>query len=165
MTASDKILTAAATGAVAGLIATIPMTLAMRVMFTALPRREQYPLPPRQIVTRLAHRARVHRHLDDDNRRHLARTAHFGFGTAAGAAYGLVGRRCCPGILGGMLFGTGVWAASYLGWLPAAGILPPATRMPRRRNALMIVAHWVWGASVASLFSLAQSAQTDPATP
>ncbi|MCA1636528.1 MAG: hypothetical protein LC802_23280 [Acidobacteria bacterium] len=38
-----------------------------------------------------------------------------------------------------------VWAGSYLGWLPAAGILRPATEHPPRRTALMIAAHVVWG--------------------
>jgi hypothetical protein len=40
-----------------------------------------------------------------------------------------------------------VWAGSYLGWLPAAGILSPATEHPARRNALMIASHVVWGAA------------------
>jgi putative membrane protein len=34
---------------------------------------------------------------------------------------------------------------SYLGLLPALGILRPATEHPERRNALMIVAHLIWG--------------------
>ena len=34
------------TGAVAGLGATIPMTLAMEVMNRSLPQHERYPLPP-----------------------------------------------------------------------------------------------------------------------
>jgi uncharacterized membrane protein YagU involved in acid resistance len=51
--------------------------------------------------------------------------------------------------LKGALFGVGVWAASYLGWLPAAGILRPATREPAGRNAMMIASHAVWGASLA----------------
>ncbi|HAE50229.1 MAG: hypothetical protein CMO30_07955 [Tistrella sp.] len=42
-----------------------------------------------------------------------------------------------------------MWAASYLGWIPAARILKPATRHPWRRNLLMIAAHLVWGASLA----------------
>ena len=147
----QPLLKAAAIGAVAGLIATVPMTLAMRAMFRRLPRSQQYPLPPRQIVTRLAHAARVRRQLDDDERRYAARAAHFGFGTSAGAVYGAVGRPLMPGVSGGMVFGLLVWAGSYLGWLPAAGILPPATRMPRQRNVLMIVAHLVWGASVSLL--------------
>ncbi len=52
-----------------------------------------------------------------------------------------------PPALAGAGFGLAVWAGSYLGWLPAAGILRPATEHPPRRVALMIAAHLVWGAS------------------
>jgi hypothetical protein len=51
-------------------------------------------------------------------------------------------------MLAGVGFGLAVWAGSYLGWLPAAGIISPATEHPARRNALMIAAHAVWGAGV-----------------
>ena len=42
-----------------------------------------------------------------------------------------------------------MWAASYLGWIPAAGLLKPATEHPARRNFMMIAAHLVWGAALA----------------
>ena len=42
------------TGAVAGLGATIPMTLAMEVMHRSLPQHERYPLPPREITRRVS---------------------------------------------------------------------------------------------------------------
>jgi uncharacterized membrane protein YagU involved in acid resistance len=45
----------------------------------------------------------------------------------------------------GSLAGLAVWTGSYLGWVPALGILPPATEHPWRRNVMMIVAHLVWG--------------------
>jgi putative membrane protein len=51
----------------------------------------------------------------------------------------------------GSLYGLLVWTASYLGWLPAVGILAPATRHPARRNALMIVAHLIWSATLGLL--------------
>jgi uncharacterized membrane protein YagU involved in acid resistance len=154
---SHQLLRSSAAGGLAGLVATIPMTLAMQAMFRALPRRHQYPLPPRQIFTRLARSVGAHRKLNDDHRRQLSRAAHFGFGTAAGMTYGAVGQRALPGVLGGMLFGLGVWAVSYQGWLPAANVLPPATRTPRHRNALMIAAHLVWGASAALVLARCDS--------
>lgn len=45
--------------------------------------------------------------------------------------------------------GAAIWAGSYFGWVPALGILTPASEHPRRRNALMIAAHIVWGATTA----------------
>jgi uncharacterized membrane protein YagU involved in acid resistance len=50
----------------------------------------------------------------------------------------------------GAAAGLAVWLASYMGWIPAVGNLEPATRHPARRNALMIVAHLVWGASTSA---------------
>jgi hypothetical protein len=55
-------------------------------------------------------------------------------------------------VLAGAGFGVAVWAGSYLGWLPAAGILSPATEHPPRRNALMIASHVVWGATAGVVF-------------
>ena len=46
---------------------------------------------------------------------------------------------------GGIAFGLGLWAISYLGWIPEAGILRPATQHLPRRTALMVAAHVVWG--------------------
>ena len=120
-------------GALAGLAATGPMTLAMKLMHEQLPREERYPLPPRQVTEGLAEKAGVNEHLDEEEREtHVA----------------VSGKRLDGHpVLAGVGFGFAVWAASYLGWLPAAGIISPATEHPARRNALMIAAHVVWGAT------------------
>jgi uncharacterized membrane protein YagU involved in acid resistance len=78
--------------------------------------------------------------------------SHFAYGATCGAIYGpLSGRLGGGGVIGGVAFGLAVWTGSYLGWLPAAGILTPATEHPGRRNALMIAAHVVWGAAAGVL--------------
>ena len=53
-------------GALAGLAATAPMTLAMKLMHEQLPREERYPLPPRQVTEGLAETAGVNEHLGED---------------------------------------------------------------------------------------------------
>jgi putative membrane protein len=53
--------------------------------------------------------------------------------------------------LKGSLFGLIVWSGSYLGLLPGLEILSPATRHPAGRNALMIIAHIVWGSTLGVL--------------
>jgi hypothetical protein len=65
-----------------------------------------------------------------------------------GALYGAVTPRNFSGPATGAAFGLGVWTASYLGLLPALGILKPATEHPARRNLLMIGAHVVWGSAL-----------------
>ena len=145
-------------GALAGLAATAPMTLAMKLMHEQLPREEQYPLPPRQVTEGVAEKVGVNQDLDEGEREAATWASHFAYGAACGALYGaLSGERVDRRpVLAGVGFGVAVWAGSYLGWLPAAGIIAPATEHPARRNALMIAAHVVWGATAgAALAGLA----------
>lgn len=134
-------------GALAGLIATAPMTVVMEVWHRFLPGWQQGPLPPSEITEEVEEETLQHRLLPKE---HLALTMvnHFLYGAACGAIYAPFGRlRSVPGPIGGMVFGVLVWVVSYLGWLPALGIMRPATEHPAQRNALMIGAHLVWGAT------------------
>jgi len=134
-------------GAAAGCVATVPMTWTMDALHRQLPAQEQYPLPPRQITMRVASKAGVEEHLDEDERRGLTLAAHHGYGAAVGALYpALAGWLPLSAPLKGMAYGLAVWAGSYLGALPALGLLSSATRHPPRRTGLMIAAHLVWGA-------------------
>lgn len=138
-----------AIGAAVGVAATAPMTLAMELMHRSLPRHERHPLPPREITERVAAWAGVRHRLGESERAGLALAAHFGYGAAAGAAYAPLARGLpLPPAVEGAAYGLAVWAGSYLGLLPTLGIMSPATRHPRRRNALMIAAHLVWGAAL-----------------
>lgn len=135
-------------GALAGLAATAPMSLAMKLMHAGLPPEEQYPLPPRAVTMELAEAVGLDEQMDEPTREAATWAAHFGYGATCGAAYGaLAAGTRVPPVLAGASFGLAVWAGSYLGWLPAAGILRPATEHPPRRVALMVAAHLVWGAA------------------
>lgn len=140
-------------GALAGLAATAPMTLAMKLMHEQLPPHEQYPLPPRQITEEVTEDAGVKHELDEEEREGLTWASHFAYGATCGAVYAPLAQALdkVPAPLTGAAFGLAVWAGSYLGWLPAAGILRPATEHPPRRTALMIAAHVVWGVSAGAL--------------
>ena len=140
------------TGALAGVVATAPMTVVMEILHR-WPRPESEPLPPHQITLEIAEQAGVKPHLDEPSERIATiLVSHFGYGAGAGALYAPLAARV-PGhpAVKGAAFGLLVWALSYLGWLPAAGILPPATENTPRRNALMITAHLVWGATTGLL--------------
>lgn len=139
-------------GALAGLVATIPMTLVMTFgRRFLLPPEERYALPPREITLRTAEKLGVDvaRDLNENERQTATLLAHYGFGAAAGAVYAplLVGCSTHPAVTGAG-WGMIVWAGSYLGWLPAAKILRPATEHPARRTLLMIGAHVIWGAAL-----------------
>lgn len=156
-------LPAWAAGALAGLLATGPMTLVMLALHRWLPRSEQYPLPPRLITENLAERSGVEPIIASEGGKRAATwLAHFGYGASVGSLYPLTtGRLKLPAVLRGVLFGSMVWAGSYLGFLPAFNILPPATRVPIRRNVLMIAAHLVWGAAIAGVVRQMGATHTD----
>lgn len=123
-------------GGIAGFVATMAMTSAMRRLHKRLPARERYPLTPRKIVDTT---------LDPPQAAapDLTLIAHFAYGAGCGALLGAANPRI--GRVGGALAGGGVWLASYMGWIPAFGVLKPATGHPLRRNAVMLGAHFVWG--------------------
>lgn len=127
------------------------MTIFMLAAHRLLPRMEQYPLPPREITESLAERVGV----DDAGDTQLTVATfvnHFAYGAVTGAPYGLLARVIpVPPLVSGIVYGVVVWSASYLGFLPAAGILKPATEHPIRRNALMIAAHFIWGGTLAAI--------------
>jgi hypothetical protein len=134
-------------GAVAGFAGTLPMTVAMERMFQQLPPAERYPLPPGELTTRVE-QAGLGRHLPEPQHTALTMLGHFGYGTATGIIYALTADKLPFGpVANGALFGLAVWAGSYLGWIPALGILAPATEHPPRRNALMLAAHLIWGSA------------------
>ena len=136
-------------GAASGLIATIPMTAAMLIIQRLLPRRQQTKLEPRKISDALLKRADLDDDLNGEQKRSIALASHFAYGTSVGMMYPAFEKRMpVEESLRGPAFGLGVWAASYLGWLPAAGILPPPQRRPAGRNLLLIAAHLIWGAAL-----------------
>ena len=141
-------------GAIAGTLATVPMTIVMVKLHRRLPAHQRYPLPPRQITQEVANRTETRKAL----RGHLTAAtllAHFAYGGATGAPYPAVATRVRTPLFG-PLYGVAVWMASYLGWIPMLRILRPATQHPRERNTLMLVAHVVWGSALASVTSALQ---------
>lgn len=133
-------------GAAAGFLATAPMSLSMLIGWMLLPRREKYHLPPRLITEEISERIGIEEHLGEQGLIGLTVFSHFGYGALFGALYaGLEPRIPLHSSLKGTLMGLAVWVGSYLGWLPAMGILTPATRHPWRRNLMMIAAHVIWG--------------------
>lgn len=145
--------------AAAGMIAAIPMAMVMSGLNRLLPARKsswltrRLPLPPKQVTNRLSRRLGIP-WITWQGRQWDWTTwlAHLGYGAAAASLFPIITQSLRgPAALRGMVFAFGVWAASYLGWLPAVKIMEPATRQPARRNVIMITSHLVWGSLIGPL--------------
>lgn len=133
-------------GLTSGALATIPMTA---VMFAAQKLGLLGKMPPAKITDDVL--AKVDVPASRRQRRVLTTIAHVGFGAASGALYSLL-RPGRPSMrraaIEGAAFGTAVWGASYAGWIPALGILPPPDDDRKDRQITMVVAHWIFGVVV-----------------
>lgn len=153
-------------GAAAGTLATIPMTAYWEYAHQRLAGEPPRPLPPREIVEALAVKAGISRRLSERDAQNLALAGHLCYGAATGSLFGaLTPRRRGARVVAGVLFGMGVWTASYLGWLPAAGVRQPVTYDPAARTGLMIGGHLVWGAALGLLMALGTARPERASTP
>lgn len=131
-------------GAAAGGVATIPMTLFMLAMHKILPHWQKGALPPEKITAEMAERASVS--VDKPQLLGSSLAAHLGYGATMGSLYMNITRKwAVHPLLKGCLFGLGIWAGSYMGWLPAAKFAAAGTNETKERNILMIIAHLIWG--------------------
>lgn len=138
-------------GALAGFIATAPMTASMRLMRRQLPWWQQGPLPPHEVTSRtlnILHQEKLDARYHDE----ATFTSHFAYGAMSGMLYPLIHRLPFPTSVNGIICGMIIWTGSYMGWIPASGLLRPATARPAQRNLLMILAHCVWGIFTSVLF-------------
>ncbi len=138
-------------GAAAGFTATVPMTIVMEGLRTALPREQFRRIPPREIVDRTVAKTGEGEHVDEGDRRVITTAAHFAFGTAAGALYGALIHSRRSSAATGIAYGLAVWALAYGVGLPSLGLHPAATDDTKDRNEVLIGSHVVWGAALGIL--------------
>ena len=112
------------------------------------------PLPPRQITARTLAMLGL-RPESNTTEEVLTVLNHFAYGASMGGIYGTLSRRqsaqrqsTLSAAATGVVYGLGVWAGSYLGWLPATGLYRSATEDSPERNVRMVVAHVVWGGTL-----------------
>lgn len=146
-------------GGRAGLVATAAMSL---LMLAAQRAGLTGKLPPRKISDWAAEQMPPSERPADEDRQAMAGLSHFLFGATAGALYGLATsglRRVWISAVLGMLYGTIVYLVSYLGWLPALNIMPPATDDRAGRTATMLTAHWLYGGLLGALVAVGRRRQ------
>lgn len=161
----------AALGAVAGIEGTVPMTVFMRdIAPKILPRDAR---PPEFIPKRILEWTEARMGMDPDaisEQKQLWASlgAHFAFGGAAGALYGMLRREASgvPAPLLGALFGLAVWGVSYGGWLPAIGVKIGTVEKPPRKWTEPILMHLIYGVATAMAYqSLTDVSQDGSGTP
>jgi hypothetical protein len=150
-------------GAIGGGVATAGMSSLMLAADKAGLMGEH---PPDKIAGAVLDAAGVHNR-DEEEQDALATLLHFGFGVTCGALFALLYRRLpfrLPAPIEGMLFASFVWLTSYEGWVPALGIMPPASEDRPDRQRTMFLAHLVYGATLGGIVARRSPAQP-PAPP
>ncbi len=81
-----------------------------------------------------------------------ANALRLGYGMTSGVIYAALRPRRSMPLFDGTLLGVGVWAAGYLGWLPAADLMPPITEHEPLQIIVPIVQHAIFGVAVAAAY-------------
>ncbi len=136
-------------GAWAGIIATSAMTLVFLELFKSLPEYEKTSLPPGTLTDDTLRLTGTEHLTDSSLRQDLTLLAHYGYGIVFGVLFSFIRAKDSPTTFReGIWYGSAVWAASYLGWIPLMNFRSSAAKMSFRRNLLMVAAHVVWGATL-----------------
>ena len=146
----SRMLNTLVQGAVAGGLATLPMSGVMLAAGKAGLMGQQ---PPERITEAALDAVGVEQPSEAVEQTATA-AAHLGYGLAMGAAFALLQqqlRPSTPPVLNGIGFGLALWALSYAGWVPALGIMPGPEHDRPGRPESMVAAHVVYGAALGAL--------------
>lgn len=138
-----------ARGAVAGGVATVPMSAWMAGVKAVAGRRAHGEQPPRRITRTAAEAADLP--AEEHPRATDAATLvlHLGTGAGLGTVLALLDRR--PAAWRGALFGVAVYSVAYGGVVPALRIMPPPTDDRPARQWSIATAHVVFGATAGAV--------------
>jgi len=81
-----------------------------------------------------------------------AMLSHLCYGATFGWLYAVVRPEPAHPLVEGLIFGTGVWAIGYAGWLPAAGLTEPIWRQEPQRAIPEMTRHAVYGLATAAAY-------------
>lgn len=144
-----QLWTSAQHGAYAGALATVAMTGFMKAsQWSGLYRDE---IPPTKLVSRSLTRLGLRAKTGNQAETGLIAAGHWAFGMAAGSVFGLLHRRSrgqLRALIAGVGFGLLIWAISYMGWIPALGLLRGPWRQRRAQAYMPLLAHVVYGAAL-----------------
>jgi hypothetical protein len=81
-----------------------------------------------------------------------ARTLAMGYGVTFGALYAALRPRGGNPFLDGAVLGVACWAAGYMGWLPAPGLMPPVWRQNAPQAVAPVVEHVAYGVAAVAAY-------------
>lgn len=133
-------------GALAGTVATIlmsvPVLAGQRLGFFRT-------APPREISRNIAEAVPVLPATSGSALSLLWTCSHLAYGATGGVIYSMIRGVLPASALGGLLFGSGVWATAYLGYLPLLRLYPSPAHDARSRTVVMLIAHATYGVTLA----------------
>jgi hypothetical protein len=94
----------------------------------------------------------VRRNIPDAVETVAAQGLGMGYGLAFGALYAALRPRGGSAFADGIMLGLGCWAAGYLGWLPAMGLMPPIHQHKPLQVAGPVVDHLAYGIATVATF-------------
>jgi hypothetical protein len=134
-----------AEGAVTGVCATLVMSLVL----AAGQRWTSFATQPQTLIVRTVLAGGRARRLPAEGA--LAALAHLGYGGSCGALFALLTRRRpMTNPLLGVGYALVLWSASYGGWVPAVGAMPPPHRDQPGRQLALVAGHVVYGGVLAA---------------
>jgi hypothetical protein len=146
-----KTLLEAAAGIAGGLLGTLLLQQLTR-LGGKLPSRFQPRMhrDPADVALGGAERL-ARRRLDEQRRKRIKPFLPFVYGVSGPLVLGLTARRLGRGsfarvVAAGTAMGAIVWAAGHLGWMPAAGVMPPIHRQRVEATAQSLLGHTLYGA-------------------
>lgn len=141
-------------GALAGAAGTAVMTLMMRKAAPKMIPEEMRPdeFPPKKVVEWAEEQAGEPHALTESQEMRAAMGAHFAYGSGSGAVYGLLRDTVLdrlPAPLAGMMFGVGLWAIGFEGWMPALGVQEATHEKSPKKWPMPVMSHMIYGATTA----------------
>jgi len=115
-------------GAAAGVAATVQWTIVMETLHERLQGKSSGRCRHVKSRRRSPSSSAVHGDLSERDMQNLTLAFHVGYAALTARSFSTIApRRTATGAVSGALFGLGVWATSYVGWLPVSGVRQPIT--------------------------------------
>ncbi len=99
-------------------------------------------------------KAKVSEKVSEETKAKIGEYLGLAYGATFGALYGALRPQGGPTMLDGAWFGLLTWAAGYLGWLPASGLMPPVWKHEAKQVSKPIAEHALFGVATVAAYDL-----------